>query len=217
MQFPKLPGNVYSYRASIFGIPIREALAVSVVASISILTVRIDFYIPILTALVIPLFFIYRNKQRWTVNFHKNKGSKGKPFKLLSPISVRSINGDLYVQTKKIASLLFEMKGLNLLAMRTNTQKTIIDVLRKSVEDSQIDLDIFSIHREVDEEKRKKTIYRTIIRFSRDITGAGIEKCISELKSHSTTFQASLSIPGLYPTEITDEADLQDISLSLLH
>lgn len=217
MQYPKLPGNVYSYRSTIFGIPIRDALLICIIASISILAVKISVFIPTIAAILAIVIFLYSRKGK-TVDLGRKLDLRGKRFKVLFPVSVKSYNGHTFILSGRQVSLFLKISSLNILAMRTASQKSATEGLRAAVEDAGVDMDFFSIHGEQQDKRGGPLIYTTYARFStRRENNTPLERTFTEVSDTTSSFQSSIAMIGLRSREMDDAEEIGNLINSLMH
>lgn len=217
MQYRKLPGNIYTYRSTIFGIPLREALILSILAAFTILVVRINLYLPFISAFSLPVYFLYRRSFSGADRHSNRISRRGKDIFINYSRNINRHLGHLILVEGRYGSIFFEVAGINLLAMRRGVQKSFIENLSGLTDDPGDGLDFFSLHYTENEGERKKTGYRTIIRVNKIIAGSNGEHDFTDLIAKSQAISSILANHGFYPKEIESSSEVEEIIDSLVN
>lgn len=211
LQYLKLPGNSYSYKSSIFGIPIRDALILSMIASASILAVRISLYSPTLGAAAILLFLFFRRRPISRIGEVLKLNPKGRKINIFFPVSIRRYNEHLFTIIGKNISIFIEIRGLNIMAIRVHDQKTILEGLRNALEVPGMDIDFFSCHQRGNGVKNGLYSFRTYVRITAGIFDSGLERSFGELVSLTSNFQSTIKTSGFSSRELNEPQEIEDL------
>lgn len=216
LRYPKLPSNIYSYRASIFGIPLKDALVMCTIASISILATRIEIFIPLVSSIFLPVFLLYRRNTGRKTGRERKIRMGGRKLNLFLHISIKNYNAQTYVITGKQVSLFYEIQGINILAMRVNVQRTISERLRAAIEDSGIEMDFYSVHKSSQGKSRIAVSYRTYVRFSILVKDQELERDFMQVSNAAQSFQSELQIMGFHMRELKGGTEIEGVLDALL-
>ncbi len=211
LQYPKLPRNSYSYKASIFGIPIRDALIFSIIASISILSVRINIYTPILGTASIVIILLFRRRLFSGLKITKKIRLKGRKINIFFPVKVQSHNEHLFTLFGKSISIFLEVEGINIMAIRVNDQKTILEGLRHALEVSEMNIDFFSCYQRHSGSRNGIYSFKTYVRIFSGITVSDLELSMGELEKRVSNFESSLGINGFHARELRKKEEIEDL------
>ena len=215
MNYPRLPRNIYSYRASVFGIPLHDALMVSAIVSFSLLGLRLSIFLPLISLSAIPLL-IYSKAGHSTGSKHPSiAGPRKKKFSLVFYNKFRFHNGHSFLYTAGHACLFYEISGLNVLALRASTQKSVIERLRSAIEDASIDMDFYSVHETTEEGQSRMMAYRTFVRFSKKAAQPNHEVALDSLIYVGQKFQNSLLSAGMDSKELNAREEIEALVRSL--
>lgn len=216
MKYPRLPRNIYSYRATVFGVPLRDALILSAVASASLMAIRISIYSPLISLSLIP-WIILRNRGK---NPMAGRGPKlkirGKRFGIIVSSRIILHNGHAFLLTDGYACVFYEIRGLNVLAMRTGSQSTVMERLRTAIEDSGISMDFFTVHNKKEDEEYRAMEHSTFVRFNRQASQPEREVALDEVSSTGMKFQNSLMSAGIDSRELKEQDEIEGLLNSLV-
>lgn len=210
MNYPRLPKNIYSYRASIFGIPLGDALIISTFASASLLGLRISIYSPLISVAFVPWFVLH--KGRHSPGSITRLKMRRKRFNTVITSRIIIHNNHSFVFTEGYAQLFYEIEGVNILGMRVSTQRSIIERMRIAIEDAGTDLDLFTTHDNGSQNLR----HITYVRLSKRITKSDDEVGLNGLSSIGQVFQDSLISVGIWSEELTQEKRIERLINSLI-
>lgn len=217
MNYPRLPRNIYSYRASVFGVPIRDALLISAIASASIIAMRISLYFPLISLPLVPWVILRKSERPSGMGRLPRLKTRARRFGL--PVSFRIMihNEHLFIFTGGHACLFYEIGGLNVLAMRTGSQKSVMDRLRTAIEDAGTDMDLFTVHQKDGSSNGRILNYRTYVRFSKQASHAENEVLLNGLSSVGQIFRNSLLSAGVGSRELEKREEIEGLLNSLIY
>ncbi len=216
MNYPRLPRNIYSYRATIFGVPLRDALIISTVASASLIAIRFSVYAPLVSLFLLPWMILRKSSQSSRIGKGAKLKMKGKEFALLVSARFIAHNDHMFLHTEGHACLFFEVVGLNVLAMRTGSQISVMERLRTAIEDSEIGMDFFTAYHETGEGKYLTMEHSTFVRFSRRTSEPQKENALNRISSTGMVFQNSLRSAGIKSRELKEREEIEGLLNSLI-
>ena len=209
---------MYSYKATIFGVPIKEILVVSAILCVSIIGIRINLFFTIGAALTSLALFITGKNRSWrfsALSFPRH-GSRRRTF--YPNVAKELFNGHMFVLTRQIVSVFAEITGQNLLAMRDPDQELVLRGIQTAIKDNEPDMDFISLHEPGNEEGRKTQTYafKTYVRLSSPFDRRDRESILFSLTSSFSVLERNLENCGFHVREIGSWEEISRLMSALL-
>ncbi len=209
----RLPVNVYQYKATISGFPIRDLLVLLIIVCLSLLAANISIVISVvLMPISLLTFFVFIRS--------KNSGLRLKRFfpreikreeKLEAAFHM--MNGHCFVGAGNHLSIIFRVTSIELLAMREWRQEDIISGLTEALNQVKKNVEIISLHGDYGEAPpfNFKTPFQTFLRITVDIGNIGVVNAAEELLSSAMELLQHFKNAGLPLVELNSREELRKI------
>lgn len=147
----RLPVNVYRYRATIGGMPLREVLIFVIIGCASLFLTRIALFLPLVFVPVsLAVFYLTRRNNRFSSLLRLFSGPGNKKTGVLVA-RLHSLNSHLFLERGAELSLIFEVQCRDMLSMRLGTQSGIQKGIADALNNLGNRVDFFSLHDGADE------------------------------------------------------------------
>lgn len=217
IQYPRVPSNIYSYRPTIFGLPIRDVLVTAIISCFAILFSQLSVYISIAVILTVPALLL-RKKSRTSTILAKIYNFLSRTERQLKiEYSYRNMNGFSYVSSGQWISSFFEVMCQDIMTMREDLQHMIFDEIRSVLDLSETQLDFYSISVPQEDLGRTPLAFRTFLRFTVHSRGDDAEKKILEMSREMDNLADRMENLGFLMERISDPDTLNLLLARLVH
>ena len=208
----RLPVNVYQYKPTIAGMPIRDLLLVLIILCVSILASKLSIIASVCTLPASLIFFLlYAKKGNLPANFWRKRVNKHQG--IIVEADFNEFNGHLVVTLNSEVSVYFRIAALDLLSMREASQSDIIKNVADALNKVQSSIDFLSMHEEdlSDFSHFQSITFHSFIRMAMKIEGSGPGGTSEKLLESADELIQLLGNVGHSITEINNKEELRRV------
>lgn len=190
----------------------RKILAAATILSASIFTFQINFYLGLTLLSGLILSFAPNIGKIWgSIGLRFANFIYGRERTLRIKFSLREFNGLLCTIQGNMLRTFAEISAPDLIAMRGDTQRIILQNLRLALDNCMVDIDIFSAQQDMNVEKHELLNFRSYISFSASSRNDELEISSFRLHEEIVRFQGRLGASGIKMSPIRDKKRLKKI------
>ena len=205
--------NVYQYRATISGLPIRDLLVLLIVLCLSLLAANFSIVLSVVLAPLSLVFaYIFISSKGSALSLKRLISGKAKREETLKA-TFHTLNGHLFVSAGVNLSIFFRVSAVEVLAMRKNSQGAIISGLTDALNHICNDVEIASMHDEPGEQPslNVKNSFQTFLRITAEMERNGVVLASEKLLSSADELSQYFGNAGFPLTELESPQEIRKV------